>query len=449
MNVCSRALILVVLLCAAAPPSVQAAQELPPYWMALSVRGALLDAGPQARPPTTIPNPLAVVGPGETIRLRAKIVGGRRAYMMWPDTYANIGPHTVINSRGMAEMSFTIDTGAFHGTGQWTVTEEKYTWNAGGRGILNVVTGYDTGEKVDWTAPNEEGFYPITVQGSIKFKYVRHTPAGRSESSDNAEASATFNIQVKAGAGAPVTQEPDFNQAMQKILPRYQALGEGPESMSLPTYVVSPGFLNNVYSVFNDTNDEYVCGGWQGKVLDMLDAMRQGTPEERALFQNLDYGPIQAYYGGHQAVVVYPKGTDWRQTGTVLDPWPNQRPETFTIQDWEKRFWFGVGPSSVWENQYPLTGGSNYPTKHLRITKKHMPILRRCTPEQRRQYQALPTQAERDAFIEALPDSLKKSTAVAVHSPVQMLVVDGMGRRVGWESPTSFVYEIPGTDVDA
>jgi hypothetical protein len=146
---------------------------------------------------------------------------------------------------------------------------------------------------------------------------------------------------------------------------------------------------------------------------------------------------------------MYPKGTDWTKTGTVLDPWPNQTPQTFTMSDWQSRFWFGVGPSGVYENQYPLTGGASYPAPKLKIPPAHAPSLRRCTDGQKRAYLALTTAPEREAFIQSLPDSAKKTTVVAVHSPVQMRLVDGQGRRVGWESPTSFLYEIPGVDVDA
>jgi hypothetical protein len=77
-----------------------------------------------------------------------------------------------------------------------------------------------------------------------------------------------------------------------------------------------------------------------------------------------------------------------------------------------------------------------------------MAILRRVPKAQRDQYLALTNQTERDAFIGALPPSATRTTAVAVHSPVRMLITDLAGHRVGWVDATTFAYEIPGADVD-
>jgi hypothetical protein len=100
----------------------------------------------------------------------------------------------------------------------------------------------------------------------------------------------------------------------------------------------SPGSANNL------TGGSFACGDYQTRVIRWLDAIRTDPdPAVRAQLAGIDYGPVQAYLGGHQAVVVFPRGTDWRQSGTVLDPWPNQRPEVFTIDRWNKRFTWGVG----------------------------------------------------------------------------------------------------------
>lgn len=179
-----------------------AAEELPPLWLAVWVGEEQVEPGPQARPPKAeeIPNPLAVVAPGAKVWLHCKLLGGRRFYMMYPQVYATIGPSTTITAQGPDRMSFSVDTGTFRGSGEWTVTEEKYTWDSGGRGELVVSERYATGELVAWTAPAVEGYYPITAAGSIKFKYVREGPGGRTESADNGSATMTFNVEVKAGA---------------------------------------------------------------------------------------------------------------------------------------------------------------------------------------------------------------------------------------------------------
>lgn len=421
-----------------------AVEELPPFWIAVSVGGAELDAGPQARPPAPTAEPLVVAAPGQTLALRAKVVGGRRAYMMWPETFVNVGPNTTIETRGFDQMAYSVRTETFFGRGEWTVTDEQYRWQTGGRGALSPLD--QSGERVLWTAPADPGTYTLTVSGRVKFHFVRQAPGGTAEDDeDSGELSRTFAIVVQGPAAA---QTMTAEQALQHIMTRFNALGSGPVEGSAPTYVGPAGFWNNVYSVFTDTHDQYVCGGWQGRVLQMLDTMRNGSPEEKAVFEHFDYGPIHAYYGGHQAVVIYPKGTDWRQTGTVLDPWPNQRPETFAIATWSDRFWFGVGPSSVYQGLYPLTGAAAYPKPYLKIPDEHMAILRRLPAEQRERYLGLTNAQERDDFIASLPVSARESAAVGVQSPVRMLVTDAQGRRVGWQDDASFLYEIPGADVD-
>jgi len=443
MTLIRTALVTLSLLGAAACV-VSAAEELPPFWIAVSAGGAELDAGPQARPPAPTTEPVAAVAPGQTLALRAKLVGGRRAYMMWPETFANVGPNTTIEARGFDQMAYSVRTETFFGRGEWTVTDEQYTWQTGGRGALSATD--QSGERVLWTAPAEPGTCTLTVSGQVKFHFVRQAPGGTVESDeDSGQLSRAFTIVVQ-GPAAAQTMTPE--QARQHIMTRFQALGQGPVEGSAPTYVGPAGFWNNVYSVFNDSYDNYVCGGWQGKVLQMLDAMRNGSPEEKAVFDHFDYGPIQAYYGGHQAVVIYPKGSDWRQSGTVLDPWPNQRPETFSMAAWSDRFWFGVGPSSVYQDLYPLTGAADYAKPHLRIPDEHMAALRRLPADLRQQYLNLTNANDRSAFIANLPPAVRESTAVGVQSPVRMLVTDALGRSVGWQDEASFAYEIPGVDVD-
>ncbi len=437
-------LCIVVVLIACVMPA-QAAREMPPFWVALSVGGAELDAGPDAQPPAQTTEPVATVTAGETVVLRAKLVGGRRAYMMWPDTYANVGANTTVLAHGFDTMEYQVQTETFFGSGKWTVTEEKYTWNVGGQGALSPLD--PTGERVAWTAPTQPGDYQVSVTGELKLHFRRQAPGGVVENDeDSGQVPRTVNITVGAGAAPAGTMTQQ--QALQHILTRFNNLGSGPVEGTWPDYVASAGFWNNVYSVFTDTNDKYVCGGWQGTVLEMLDAMRNGSATEKQVFEQYDYGPVHAYFGGHQAVVIYPKGTDWQQTGTVLDPWPNQRPETFSIADWQSRFWFGVAPSSVYQGQYPLTGGTAYPTPRLKIPPDHMAVLRRLPKDQRDQYLGLTNQNERNAFIGGLPPNATDTTAVAVNSPVQMLITDAQGRRVGWVDPGTFAYEIPGVDVD-
>ena len=171
--------------------------------------------------------------------------------------------------------------------------------------------------------------------------------------------------------------------------------------------VFAPGKVNNM------TNwTTFACGDYQTRVIKWLDAMRtHPDPLVRAQLAGLDYGPIQAYRGGHQAVVVFPRGTDWQETGTVFDPWPNQRPEIWTMQRWTDKFWWGVGVGE---------GGRDYP--HMFGNPSH--------------YSGTSIARER-----------LHPRKIAVNSPVAVLVVAADGRRLGMTADGEFVNEIEGADL--
>lgn len=170
--------------------------------------------------------------------------------------------------------------------------------------------------------------------------------------------------------------------------------------------VFAPGTVNNM------TNwTTFACGDYQTRVIQWLDSLRtHPDPLVRAQLAGIDYGPIQAYSGGHQAVVVFPRGTDWRETGTVYDPWPNQRPEVWAMKRWTDRFTWGVDVGE---------GARQYP--HLFGNPSHY------------------------AGTE-IPHARLHSRRIAVNSPVAVLIVANDGRRVGMLEDGEFVYEIEGVD---
>jgi hypothetical protein len=170
---------------------------------------------------------------------------------------------------------------------------------------------------------------------------------------------------------------------------------------------VDPGIINNLL------RGKWTCGEYQHHTLILLDEIRT-EPERKAWMEGLDYGPIEIYWGGHQSVVIYPRGTDWRKTGIVLDPWPKGRPEHYQIEDWAERFHQLGGPR-------PATSGEN---KYL------YPHLRGGPPDYRRSRYT----------------PLKHKTKVVVRSPVDVLIVDEQGDRIGRLSDGTFVNEIPGVD---
>lgn len=99
--------------------------------------------------------------------------------------------------------------------------------------------------------------------------------------------------------------------------------------------IFTPGQFNNLVYGANST----ACGGYQDQVLKwLLGLYFSKDPADRALLDGFDFGPIQITKGAHQAVVIYPKGTDWRSNGIVFDPWVEQRPRLYTIDEWDGMF---------------------------------------------------------------------------------------------------------------
>jgi hypothetical protein len=128
------------------------------------------------------------------------------------------------------------------------------------------------------------------------------------------------------------------------------------------------GNINNALLAFFN-GGSYTCSDYQGRVLRWLDEVRTSPDENvRDMLEGLDYGPIQTNGGGHRSVVLFPRGTDWRTTGTVLDPWPSQKPRAFPIATWGDHLWFVSGSNNPSPDEdaghlYPhLTGEtSSYP----------------------------------------------------------------------------------------
>jgi hypothetical protein len=182
---------------------------------------------------------------------------------------------------------------------------------------------------------------------------------------------------------------------------------------------ISGNINNRLLSIFH--GGAYTCSDYQGRVLRWLDGLRTSPDENvRGMLAGLDYGPIQTNGGGHRAVVIFPRGTDWRATGTVLDPWPQQQPASFPIGQWADNLWFVSGASQPAPDEdagqlYPqLTGGtSSYP-----------------------------------ASVELQGDlsrGLARPTRVLmVRSPVATMITFADGRRLGALPDGTIVNDLPG-----
>lgn len=398
---------------------------VPDPYVAIGVGGGMPAQSGQAR---------ATVNAGETVTLRAVQLGGQRAWCMNPERHAPVGRNTTIDSRGMSGCSYTVSTPGFHRSGSWRVTKEHYTWSGTG---LTFTPSRDP-QRVTVVAPQTPGEIVVSVSGEVSW---RLDSVVQRELTDRGTGTLVLTV---TGTASKLTAD----QARSLILRNFfDRIPDGTVRGQGLTWVASPGFANNLWALmgyrrYNNTS----CGGYQSMVLKVLDDLRRhGNDTEQAIFDHFDYGPIHAYHGGHQAVVIFPKGTDWNTTGLVFDPWPEQRPMTYEIADWKKRFSFGVGPSSVYSGQYPITGSSDYPGAGMPLADQ-MAVYGSLSDAEKARIRSLP-EGDRPAELQRIADE-RKRVAVSVHSPVRLLVRARDGRRVGYLPNGRFVYEIPGTDVD-
>jgi hypothetical protein len=190
----------------------------------------------------------------------------------------------------------------------------------------------------------------------------------------------------------------------------------------LAQFVPLGGINNLVYG-----QNQYACGNYQGDILSLLDRLRfSSDPAQRLLVQGLDYGPIEVWYdprdpsgpGGHQAVVAWPHGTDWKQTGVVLDPWIAQQPNVYSVSLWSHYFFSQPPrPAAVYHGQYPLTGGKGYTNPYVAKVPDLAPSRRLSTAS---------VSAARPGRRRAAP-----TRRVVVVGPLTVLLHDGHGGVIG------------------
>ncbi|MGM0770259.1 MAG: hypothetical protein ACQESU_01420 [Halobacteriota archaeon] len=174
---------------------------------------------------------------------------------------------------------------------------------------------------------------------------------------------AKMDGEIVANSEVVVKCPTDKKADLQEVIRLYKLrVPEGPYHRDLNDGKVwsnfiglEPGTATNLYSNLNDEYYEFTCGAYQYKVLVFLNNM-QATPGECHLLNGYEFGPIEGSFSGHHAVVVYPEGTDWKKTGTVLDPWLKQKPEAMSISEWDKLFWPIAGDTSPsYRNEYNTT----------------------------------------------------------------------------------------------
>jgi hypothetical protein len=245
---------------------------------------------------------------------------------------------------------------------------------------------------------------------------------------------------------------PSKDLKLYKILRLYE--------QKIPKGIASSGNKNNLLSClpYGDKYDEFKCGGYQAKVLHLLDSLKfSDDPEERALLDEWDYGPIEALWGGHQAVVIYPTGTDWTDSGIVLDPWIDQEPKTYDIHQWAGIFspeslgsmetgsLYGIRGSSPYEGtpEYPTVGGNYVNPRDKKLSKAENDYARNLPAETKEKLNRL-SESQRRIWIKTKMEQEKRNGGAIGFSPVNLYLEDDDGRITGFPGgvPTAEIEEI-------
>jgi len=414
---------------------------------------------------------------GKTVRIRASLThewGG--PYANWPafSFHHDIGYEGVLKATG-------VNVDQPH--------EIKITWGPQssanpafpGQQVQCIVAAEDSlghDLKYKWTALGAAlGFNDPTLKSPTWTVQPNNT---------NAVVYWTIAVEVSCDHGASakghyvqkIQPSGEEDKAKALIMERFKKLPSGYFKGHSLFGVIPPGAANNLAQAFFDWGkyapifwpsfdameaqaskfEQFTCGSCQTKVLAMLDQMRlHGTAAEKEVFKYWDYGPIMSLGTWHQVVVIYPKGSSWRLEGTVLDPWPTQKPEAMTLGEWMKSSSLYVAPipSFFWNGQYPLTGGKSYPTEPPpKPTPKQRRTARLLNSAQKQHYQSLQGNAARlnylnqvGAQMEKANPNIFKSVATGTKSPVHMLITDSAGRRSGWVDANTFVNEIPAAEI--
>lgn len=199
------------------------------------------------------------------------------------------------------------------------------------------------------------------------------------------------------------------------------------------------GITNNLVWVYSSKMDKWTCGSYQRQVLDLLNGIRFNKDRCVAgLMDDWDYGPIQAFYGGHQAVVIYPKGKNWLKDGIVLDPWIRQTPKAYTIYSWMTMMTLGlrvlgdvpgIGPSITYDTGYPLYG-SIYVNPRGGLTNSEKKYVEQQSEAWRKKFYAM-NLTEQKEYLDRIRQQKIRGTRVVGHCPLDFYVEDANGSRTG------------------
>lgn len=164
--------------------------------------------------------------------------------------------------------------------------------------------------------------------------------------------------------------------------------------------------------------------------------------------EGFEYGPIQAWLGGHQAVIIFPKGTNWKETGTVLDPWPTQnhegKPITYTVAEWKKQF-PDIAPSNEYKNKY--CWGTYDDPSSVELSSEVNKWFYKQPLSQRHGFSKITDKYEQRLAITDAYNHRRENTTVMADCPLNVHFVDGRGRVSGFPRGVPHA-EIPGVVIN-
>ena len=302
------------------------------------------------------------------------------------------------------------------------------------------------------------GFADAAVGGGrVDFKYIYFCPTATPTPTETETPTATSTATETSTPTFTATTCPALTEEekYEAIIDLYLA-----SDFALPGH---SGMKINIFSWIDDVFDPYVCGSYQAAVLRMLDKLKfSDNPCERELLAKWDYGPIQAWWGFHQAVVLYPWATAWEETGTVLDPWIEQKPNIYTIKNWAMYFsgpafaplvdnsfteeertgagFRGVGPSSVYAKpgNYPMFGGDySAAGNELNLTPEENEIIKALPQDKKDIFRRMSKKTQKD-YLEIKLARVEQANRVIADCPLKLYLVNAEGARSGISGDTIY-----------
>jgi hypothetical protein len=179
-----------------------------------------------------------------------------------------------------------------------------------------------------------------------------------------------------------------------------------------------PNYWNNQF-------DAFTCGGYQAAVLNLMSDIHFNVLPDLGqtdwLMNGLDYGPLYEHGGIHVAAMLYPRllngDQEWHDPNTwILDPWLEQQPEYYRWSAWLDRI--------DAKNLYLL---KTFPGGYFNITASTVLL-----PGTLNQYPANGKDYPQNRLAPIPVNKENNGTVVLVNCPVDVTVVDALGRSAGF-----------------